>query len=314
MKTYVATTPGGAQVEYVDRKRWLWSLALVYPLLPVAGIGWHAMTGNEWWLGLPLLLAYLAGPIIDWAIGEDGNNPPEEIVSQLEQDRYYRRLTFAAVPLHFISFIGAAVYAGTQQLSIGGWLALAIAAGLTSGLAINTAHELGHKNSRLEKWLAKITLAVPSYGHFTIDHNFGHHRNVATPGDPASARMGESIYRFALREIPGALREAWSLEKDRLARRGKSAWHPQNQILQAHALSALLGIQARQPHTGPRRAVTRIPAACGRELRWAVAEVSGVLIQSTARIPPRASLQLRHAAQPALDADLGQRGFHGLLL
>jgi alkane 1-monooxygenase len=242
MKTYVATTPGGAQVEYVDRKRWLWSLALVYPLLPVAGIGWHAMTGNEWWLGLPLLLAYLAGPIIDWAIGEDGNNPPEEIVSQLEQDRYYRRLTFAAVPLHFISFIGAAVYAGTQQLSIGGWLALAIAAGLTSGLAINTAHELGHKKSRLEKWLAKITLAVPSYGHFTIDHNLGHHRNVATPGDPASARMGESIYRFALREIPGALREAWSLEKDRLARRGKSAWHPQNQILQAHALSALLAL------------------------------------------------------------------------
>ncbi|MDA0706807.1 MAG: alkane 1-monooxygenase [Proteobacteria bacterium] len=242
MKTYLATTPDGAPIEYVDRKRWLWSLALVYPLLPMAGIGWHAMTGNEWWLALPLLLAYLVSPIIDWAIGEDGNNPPEEVVSQLEQDRYYRRLTFAAVPLHFISFISAAVYAGTQQLSPGGWIALAIAAGLTSGLAINTAHELGHKNSRLEKWLAKITLAVPSYGHFTIDHNLGHHRNVSTPDDPASARMGESIYRFALREIPGALREAWSLEKDRLTRRGKSAWHPNNQILQSYALSVTLAL------------------------------------------------------------------------
>ncbi|MDA1063190.1 MAG: alkane 1-monooxygenase [Proteobacteria bacterium] len=242
MKTYLATTPDGAPIEYVDRKRWLLSLALVYPLLPMAGIGWHAMTGNEWWLALPLLLAYLVSPIIDWAIGEDGNNPPEEVVSQLEQDRYYRRLTFAAVPLHFISFISAAVYAGTQQLSPGGWIALAIAAGLTSGLAINTAHELGHKNSRLEKWLAKITLAVPSYGHFTIDHNLGHHRNVSTPDDPASARMGESIYRFALREIPGALREAWSLEKDRLTRRGKSAWHPNNQILQSYALSVTLAL------------------------------------------------------------------------
>jgi alkane 1-monooxygenase len=117
---------------------------------------------------------------------------------------------------------------------------LALAAGLTSGLAINTAHELGHKNSRLEKLLAKITLAVPAYGHFTVDHNLGHHRNVSTPADPASARMGESIYKFALREIPGACREAWLLEKDRLARRGKSVWHSNNQILQSYALSALL--------------------------------------------------------------------------
>jgi alkane 1-monooxygenase len=113
-------------------------------------------------------------------------------------------------------------------------------AGLTSGLAINTAHELGHKNSRIEKWLAKIALAVPAYGHFTVDHNLGHHRNVSTPSDPSSARMGESIYKFARREIPGALREAWLLEKDRLARRGKWVWSVKNQILQSFAVSAVL--------------------------------------------------------------------------
>lgn len=240
MKTYLATLPNGEQVDYVDRKRWLWSLALLYPLLPIAGIGWHALTANEWWLALPLALAYVAGPLIDWAVGEDGNNPPDAVVAQLEQDRYYRRLTYAAIPLHFLTFIVVTVYANTQDLSAPAWVTLAVAAGLTSGLAINTAHELGHKNSRLEKWLAKITLAVPAYGHFTVGHNLGHHRNVSTPGDPASARMGESIYKFALREIPGTLREAWSLEKDRLARRGKSAWHPNNQILQSYALSALL--------------------------------------------------------------------------
>jgi alkane 1-monooxygenase len=85
-------------------------------------------------------------------------------------------------------------------------------------------------------------LAVPVYGHFCIEHNRGHHRDVATPADPASARMGESIYRFALREIPGAFRRAWRLEADRLQRRGKSAWHPANQILQPLALSAALQV------------------------------------------------------------------------
>jgi len=237
MKAYSTTLPSGERIEYVDRKRWLWTLALVYPLLPVAGIAWHAATGSAWWLALPLILGYVLGPVVDWLIGVDNNNPPEELVSQLEQDRYYRNITIAAVPLHYISFLVAAVYASTQELGFAGWLALALSAGLTSGLAINTAHELGHKNSRIEKLLAKIALAVPAYGHFSVAHNLGHHRNVATPGDPASARMGESIYQFALREIPGAWREAWVLEKDRLGRRGHPVWHANNQILQCAALS-----------------------------------------------------------------------------
>ncbi|MCK5326594.1 MAG: alkane 1-monooxygenase, partial [Woeseiaceae bacterium] len=131
-------------------------------------------------------------------------------------------------------------YAATQQLS--GWavLALAVVAGLASGLAINTGHELGHKNSKLEKLLAKIVLAVAGYGHFTIGHNRGHHSDVSTPEDPASSRMGESIYKFAAREVPGAFLRAWSIEKDRLTRRGRSVWHPNNQILQSYALSVIL--------------------------------------------------------------------------
>ncbi len=242
MKAYSATLPNGEKTEYTDRKRWLWTLSVVHSLLPFAGIALHAITGNEWWIVLPLLLNYVIAPILDWVLGEDPSNPPEEIVSQLEQDLYYRRLTYIVVPLHFISLLGAAAYAATQDLSAWAILGLAAVAGVTSGLAINTGHELGHKNSQLEKLLAKIVLAVPAYGHFTIDHNQGHHRNVSTPDDPASARMGESIYKFALRESPGALREAWAFERDRLARRARPVWHSNNQILQSYALTALLTI------------------------------------------------------------------------
>ncbi|NIL93244.1 MAG: alkane 1-monooxygenase [Woeseiaceae bacterium] len=240
MKGYTASLPNGEAIIYIDRKRWLWLMSVVYPLQPLFGIWLHAATGNEWWLLLPLLLNFGFGPILDWILGEDTNNPPEEVIMQLDTDRFYRRLTYATVPLHFVTLIGAAWYAGTADLSVPGLLGLALVTGLTAGLAINTGHELGHKNSRFEKWLAKIVLAVPAYGHFTIDHNLGHHRNVSTPGDPASARMGESIYRFALREIPGAFREAWEIECDRLRRRNRPVWHPNNQILQSYYLAALL--------------------------------------------------------------------------
>lgn len=240
MKGYTATLPSGEAIVYLDRNRWCWLMSVALPLQPFLGIWLHSVTANEVWLLVPLLLNFGVGPIADWLLGEDRNNPPEEVVMQLDQDHYYRWLTYATVPLHFVTLIGTAWYAATQDLTAFGFLALAIIAGMTAGLAVNTGHELGHKTSRIEKALAKIVLAVPAYGHFTIGHNLGHHRNVATPLDAASARMGESVYKFSLREIPGAFAEAWAIEKDRLQRRGKNVWHPNNQILQSYALTSLL--------------------------------------------------------------------------
>ncbi len=240
MNGYTATLANGDTVEYVDRKRWLWLASVLYPLVPVIGLLLHWKSGNELWLFLPLVLYYVVTPFVDWLIGEDRNNPPEEILGQLEKDRYYRRLTCATVPLHYVTLIACAAYAATQPLSPVAFVGLAAVAGLTAGLAINTGHELGHQGTATERLLAKIVLAVPAYGHFTIAHNNAHHRNVATPEDPASARMGEGLYRFAWREIPGAFREAWAIEKTRLARLQKSAWHPDNQILQSYALTFLL--------------------------------------------------------------------------
>ena len=99
---------------------------------------------------------------------------------------------------------------------------------------------MGHKKPALERWLAKIVLAVPAYGHFCIEHNRGHHTEVATPEDPASSRMGESIYKFVLREIPGAFKRGWEQEKVRLERQNKSVWSKDNDILQSFAISAVL--------------------------------------------------------------------------
>jgi len=240
MKGYTAALPNGEAIHYVDRKRWLWSLSVLYPLQPFLGIWLHAETGIEAWLLLPLFLGYVVAPTLDWILGEDKNNPPEEVVIQLDRDRYYRLLTYAVVPLHFAALIGAAWWAGTQDLSWWAFIGLAAVAGMSSGLGINTGHELGHKKSQFERNLAKIVLAVPVYGHFWIEHNRGHHRDVSTPEDPASSRMGESIYKFALREVPGAFNRAWAIEKDRLERRGRSVWNSDNQILQSMALSVVV--------------------------------------------------------------------------
>ena len=240
MKSYALSDPQKGLIVYQDRKRLLWLGSLLYPVLSLSGIGLYLMTGSEWMLLVPILATYLGIPVLDWLAGEDPSNPPEELVPALEADAYYRWLPMLTVPLHFAVLIIIASFVGTHALSLGGFVALALTAGFYSGLGINTAHELGHKKPELERRLARIVLAVPAYGHFCVEHNRGHHRNVATPEDPASSRMGESIYRFALREIPGGFRRGWAAERERLQRQGKSAWHVENEILQSYALSFVL--------------------------------------------------------------------------
>ncbi len=242
MKGYTGVAADGEAIHYVDRKRWLWLLSVVYPLQALLPVALHASTGNELWFLLPFLTNFVLAPLLDWLIGEDTNNPPDEVIMQLEQDVYYRRLTYIVVPLHFITLFGCAAYALTQPLSWWAFVLLAAVAGMTAGLAINTGHELGHKNSRIERTLSKIVLAVAAYGHFTVDHNRGHHLLVSTPEDEASARMGESIYKFALREIPGAFRRAWTIERERLASRQKPLWHYSNPILQSYAISLAVAV------------------------------------------------------------------------
>ena len=238
--TLLATSTSGKAIAYRDRKRGWWALSVVYPLLPFAGIAAHAWSGWPGALALPLLISYGLLPLLDAIIGEDTNNPPEEVVPQLDADRYYRWLTWGTVPLHFVALIGCAWWAGTQAMPWWAVAVLAYVAGAGSGLGINTGHELGHKATRIEQWLARLVLAVPAYGHFTVEHGRGHHRWVATPHDHASARMGESIYRFALREVPGGIRRAWALEKERLGARGCCAWSAQNTMLQSYAVTLWL--------------------------------------------------------------------------
>lgn len=240
MTTYSIEHPTEGLIRYRDKKRYWWMISILYPIYPLFGVALYLRSPQEWLLFLPLVFIYTALPVIDWVIGRDNDNPPEAIVPQLQADTYYKWLTVATVPMHFLVLIVMAWFVASHALSWPSLIACAAMAGIYNGFAINTAHEMGHKNTPMEKLLARITLAVPAYGHFCVEHNAGHHRDVSTPEDPASARMGESIYRFMLREIPGCIRRGIAVESARLAKQGKSFWHVDNHILQSYALSLLL--------------------------------------------------------------------------
>ena len=225
---------------YRDRKRYAWLLSLLVPCTVGFGPAWVMASGDPRILWIPVAFFYVVAPMLDWLLGEDLSNPPESAVPKLDADPYYRWITYLLVPILWSAVIFSAWFVAHDSLPWHGMLAMVLITGSVGGFCINLGHELGHKNTTLERWLAKIILAPSGYGHFFIEHNRGHHRDVATPLDPASSRMGESIYRFVLREMPGALKRAWALETTRLKYDGQAVWSLRNEILQPALITVLL--------------------------------------------------------------------------
>ncbi|HEX7244339.1 MAG TPA: alkane 1-monooxygenase [Solirubrobacterales bacterium] len=223
-----------------DGKRYAWLLGLVVPFAPFIAWASVELTGFDFFWFFGPLLVFVAFPILDVAIGMDATNPPDSVLKWLEQDRYYRWCTYLFIPVQYAGLVFACYLWSSGDLSILESIGLALTMGVVGGIAINTAHELGHKRDSMEKWLSRVALAQTGYGHFFIEHNRGHHVRVATPEDPASSRLGESFWAFLPRTVLGSLRSAWGIECARLDRMGKSHWSLRNDILNAWAMTIAL--------------------------------------------------------------------------
>ena len=142
---------------------------------------------------------------------------------------WYRAITWAWVPIQLAIIFSLIVVAGTERLTETELIAAAVSTGLvTGGTGITYAHEMMHQTNRFERALAEILMTSTLYGHFCIEHIAGHHVNVATPKDPATARFEEGFYWFFPRAIFGSLFSAWRIQRLRLQRRGHPAWHISN--------------------------------------------------------------------------------------
>ncbi|CAB4705770.1 MAG: alkane 1-monooxygenase [Actinobacteria bacterium] len=241
-----STVPDGSSDSWTDGKRYLWLIGLVVPSLAFVAAGMWALTGWSVWFWIGPIVVLGIVPAIDLFAGLDRSNPPDDAIEALENDKYYRWITYLFLPIQYAGFIGAFYLVahgapfGLGELSLIEKIGLAVSIGTIGGIGINTAHELGHKREANERWLAKIALAPVAYGHFYIEHNRGHHVRVATPEDPASSKMGENFYQFWPRTVFGSLQSAWQLEKKRYARKDTHPFHLGNDVLNSWLMTAAL--------------------------------------------------------------------------
>ena len=206
--------------------------------LPIALVAGARLGGA--WTFLPLILLLGAMPIIDAVVGLNLANPRVDD-EELSHNPWFRAITWLWVPVQYAMVVWAVSVAAAGQLTVVEWIGLAVSTGSIAGtIGITFAHELVHRPGKFERALGEILLATTSYAHFAIEHVYGHHRHVGTPRDPATARFGESLYRFLPRCVGGSLASAWRFEVERLAKRGRGPWHPSNRMLRYAATQVLI--------------------------------------------------------------------------
>ena len=207
--------------------------------IPLSVAVCFSVTG--FWTFLPLLYAFGAVPLLELLLPPNSSNFDGTALNARQQDPFFDFALLICVPvqLFFLGWFLMAV--SPEELSWVTRLGRISGFGLMCGvLAINVAHELGHRPQKGFQNLAKVLLTTSLYTHFFIEHNRGHHKNVSTPEDPASARFGESLYRFWVRSMVGSYRSAWALESSRLRRKGVRWLSFQNEMIQFTIIQLLL--------------------------------------------------------------------------
>jgi fatty acid desaturase len=233
--------------EGTSKKPLRFVAACLLPLAAASGL----LLGGVWsWLGLGTHFLLLL--VLDSQIAADVT-PPVERPALL-----VKALPFLQVPLLSIVWLAFLIsQCGSDGLLTAGALGVPIAArdpallsriGAVLSFAFTiamtgtvTAHELVHRTSSpISLACGRFLLAFSFDATFAVEHVYGHHAKVCCPGDPSSARRGESIYHFIGRSTLQSFGSGWSIERQRLARRGLPLWSPFNRNLRGIALSLML--------------------------------------------------------------------------
>jgi len=208
----------------------------------IYAVSFRAFSVRGWEVWLPLIWAWVIIPFAELFIKPmPGNmNTAEEELAK--KTRTYDFLLYFIVILQYSLLIKFLLVMSQDTMSGYDIVGRIWVMGLLCGtFGINVGHELGHRVNKFEQTLAKALLLTSLYMHFFTEHNKGHHKRVATPEDPSSARYGEPVYSFYFRSIIFSYFSAWHIANDEMRKKarlndavgqGKSVFSIQNEMIQ----------------------------------------------------------------------------------
>ena len=192
------STEAGRRRLLLTLKKYSYLIAMIPLVLPPLLLAVGESTGlvNAFSWGVPVVVFGII-PLLDLMLGKDALNPDEQSdVPRLNQEKYYRAVTLIWV-VAYAALLGWGVWVlASGVFSLVGALGWVVSIGIVGGLGINVAHELIHKDDKLETWAGGFLLSMVCYAGFKVEHIRGHHVHVSTPEDASSSRYNQSLYSF----------------------------------------------------------------------------------------------------------------------
>jgi len=205
--------------------KYLWSYIIPLTLVLVLYLrGLFSFSG--------VLIAFFAIPILEIILKGSAKNMNEHDESTALKNSFYDLILYSHLPILWGMLAWYFYTVANLPLHNYEYWGISLSMGIFLGaMGINVAHELGHREKAYERFIAKLLLLPNLYMHFIIEHNRGHHVNIATKEDPASARYNEMLYSFWIRSVTMTYVSAWRLEAKRLRNEGKRFLSIHNEMI-----------------------------------------------------------------------------------
>lgn len=208
-------------------KVYAYSLSLLVPLLVPLGV----LLEISWLAPLVMLAGF---PLLGLILGQDHSLPLPGMRRSPLRMAYLDSLPRIYVVVWAGTLCWACAFATQRTLPTSVLSALVIGLGGSGALAICTAHELLHRRSTVDTFLARLATALCLYGHMVVEH-LHHHAALGSTEYGATARRGMPVYRFAAADLSAAFRRAVTVENRRLRRQHLQWWH--NKVFQDYTIS-----------------------------------------------------------------------------
>lgn len=201
--------------------------------LTAAAAGLFSLTQQGWLTWFAPIYAFVIIPLLELFSPASKENMTEVEEAVAKENPWYDYMVYAFVPMQWATLVYFLFTIGDPSLQTYEIVGRVFSMGIGCGVfGINAAHELGHRVKPHEQFMAKVLLLSSLYMHFIIEHNRGHHKNVSTPDDPASARYGESLYAFWVRSVVGSYISAWKIENNLRLKKNLPVWALGNEMVQ----------------------------------------------------------------------------------
>ena len=179
--------------------------------------------------------AFVVLPVLDIVLGSDDTNLSEKRVETKKINKIFDWMLYINLPIVYCLMIYGFTQVFKNDYSLFEMVGMSLSAGIllaTNG--INVAHELCHRKKYFERAIGKALFLPCLYMHFYIEHNFGHHVNVGTPLDGATAKYKQSVYSFWITSVTKQYFDSWKKQLQLLKNKKKSFFSTSNDMLWYH--------------------------------------------------------------------------------